>query len=356
MGRLGHQPRFGSRAVPLHDDPATGNFPPSRVSHLSPLSNSVAGAGLETYRLRSLRAGLISGRECSREATTTTTAAMDQRRPPEYILEVFADPTCVKDVVKGMRDLLSLVHVCACAEGVCQTSGELEKHIQYFSKSTLLHGYGYGALTGTLQHAGILHTIFFHRYFPSIRPKSRDLLDVTLPVVDEVELETLIDQRTAALIRQIDMTSNRHSNSRGQIAVQFFEKKRRKAWFSKTEEEVCWEQWTLDVTLATPRTESGQSVDTRIWIPVLCYSVPYHVYHACPKRTRRLRSDLDLHTDRSKVRSAMEHMLQRTVLKIVTTANRELDHIPPITTSESNPFPYQIIINPRDEGWRMGIF
>ncbi|KAI9791165.1 MAG: hypothetical protein M1833_001575 [Piccolia ochrophora] len=189
---------------------------------------------------------------------------MEQRRPPEYILEVFADPTCVKDVVKG-----------------------------------------------------ILHTIFFHRFFPSIRPKSRDLLDVTLPVVDDVELETLIDQRTQALIRQIDTTSNLRSNSvRGQIAVQFFEKRRRKAWFSKAEEEVCWEQWTLDVTLATPRTES----------------------------------------ERAKVRRAMEMMLQKTAIKIVTTVNREVDHIPPITTSESNPFPYQIVINPRDEGWRMGIF
>jgi len=27
---------------------------------------------------------------------------MDQRKPPEYILEVFADPTCVKDIVRGM--------------------------------------------------------------------------------------------------------------------------------------------------------------------------------------------------------------------------------------------------------------
>jgi len=30
--------------------------------------------------------------------------AMDQRearRPPEYILEVFADPTCIKDVVRS---------------------------------------------------------------------------------------------------------------------------------------------------------------------------------------------------------------------------------------------------------------
>ncbi|KAI9790395.1 MAG: hypothetical protein M1816_005213 [Peltula sp. TS41687] len=196
---------------------------------------------------------------------------MESRRPPEYILEVFADPTSVKEVVKG-----------------------------------------------------ILHTIFFHRYFPSIRPKSRDLLDVTLPVVDEVELETLIDARTTALIRQIDHTSNTkpqqhnaNASVRGQMAVQFFEKRRRKAWFSKpSEEEVCWEQWTLDVTLATPRTDS----------------------------------------ERAKVRRAMEMMLQKTAIKIVTTANRDVDHIPPITTSESNPFPYQIIINPRDEGWRMGIF
>ena len=29
---------------------------------------------------------------------------MEQRRPPEYILEVFADPTSVKDVVKGAID------------------------------------------------------------------------------------------------------------------------------------------------------------------------------------------------------------------------------------------------------------
>lgn len=31
-------------------------------------------------------------------------ARMETRRPPEYILEVFADPTCVKDVVKGKKE------------------------------------------------------------------------------------------------------------------------------------------------------------------------------------------------------------------------------------------------------------
>jgi len=85
-------------------------------------------------------------------------------------------------------------------------------------------------------------------------------LDLTLPFVDDVELETLIDQRTATLVRQLDTSSDqgaRNTGVRGLMAVQFFEKKRRKAWFMKGEEEVCWEQWTLDVTLATPRTESG---------------------------------------------------------------------------------------------------
>lgn len=53
---------------------------------------------------------------------------------------------------------------------------------------------------------------------------------------------------------------------RGVLTVHFFEKKRRKAggglgWFTgvKGEEDVCWENWTLEVTLATPRTEDGQS-------------------------------------------------------------------------------------------------
>ncbi|KAI9881332.1 MAG: hypothetical protein M1830_003339 [Pleopsidium flavum] len=195
---------------------------------------------------------------------------MEQRRPPEYILEVFADPTCVKDIVKG-----------------------------------------------------ILHTIFFHRYFPSIRPSSIEVLDLTLPTITDVELETLIDTRTTTLIRQLSSTTSPNSSVRGQIAVQFFEKKRRKGglgWFGggKGEEEICWEVWMLEITLATPRTEA----------------------------------------ERAKVRKAMEMTLQKTAMKIVTIVNRDRDHIPPITTSETNPFPYQITINPRLEGWgqRIGIF
>lgn len=196
---------------------------------------------------------------------------MDQReprRPPEYILEVFADPTCIKDVVRS-----------------------------------------------------VLHTIFFHRYFPCHRPGALDILDLTLPVVINSELETLIDTRVGQLARQLSSDTSPQGSIRGQLAVQFYEKRRKKGgglgWFGggRAEEEVCWEIWRLEVTLAMPKTE----------------------------------------TERTKVLRAVASTLRKTALKIVNTVNRDKDHIPPITTNDTNPFPYQIALNPRLEGWGKGI-
>ena len=63
----------------------------------------------------------------------------------------------------------------------------------------------------------------------------------------------------------------------------------------------------------------------------------------------------DMVLERSKVLRAISSTLQRTAMKIITTVNREKDHIPPITTSEMNPFPYRIDLNPRVEGWNKGM-
>ena len=116
-----------------------------------------------------------------------------------------------------------------------------------------------------LKLLGILNTIFFHRYFPSLRPSTLEVLDLTLPFVTDPELETLIDTRVAQLIRQLSSTTSPKSSVRGQLAVQFSEKRRRKGgglgWFTgatKGDEEVCWEIWCLEVTLAMPRTEAGE--------------------------------------------------------------------------------------------------
>lgn len=55
--------------------------------------------------------------------------------------------------------------------------------------------------------------------------------------------------------------------------------------------------------------------------------------------------------EHTKVTKAMEMTLHKTALKIVTIVNQHKDHIPPITTSEVNPFPYQINLNPKIKGW-----
>ena len=51
--------------------------------------------------------------------------------------------------------------------------------------------------------------------------------------------------------------------------------------------------------------------------------------------------------EQRKVMRAMETSLQKTAFKIVAIANGNKEQIPPITTSETNPFPYQILLNPR---------
>ncbi|KAH8600806.1 autophagy-related protein [Bisporella sp. PMI_857] len=193
---------------------------------------------------------------------------MEQKQPkyPQHVIEVFADLSSVRDVVRG-----------------------------------------------------ILHTIFFHRFLLSIRPRTRDVLDLTLPVVEDAELETLIDQRTATLIRQLDTSSYNNAGPRGSLVVSFLEKRRKKGWFpGRGDEDLCWESWTLEVTLSTPETE----------------------------------------TERAKVRKAMEAMLLKAAMKIVTLVNTYKDHIPPIMTSEANPFPYQITVNKGQmrDGWGIGIF
>jgi autophagy-related protein 101 len=150
---------------------------------------------------------------------------------------------------------------------------------------------------------GILHTIFFHRFFPSLSPRSREVLDITLPFVEDAELDTMIEKRAAELARELD-AERTHSHSvaplhhhlsqqrgaattmtatasaagsnggRGNISVQFFEKKRRKTWYMRAaygggDEEVCWECWTVKVTVAEPRTESGEESIRPFPIPAL---------------------------------------------------------------------------------------
>jgi hypothetical protein len=232
----------------------------------------------------------------------------------------------------------------------------------------------------------ILHTIFFHRWFPIVSPQTRPVLSLALPYIDDVELETLIEQRAALLERQLHaersasagptagakvpphahdtphtqrrapggpgtampgMSGVAGGGGRGQITVKFLEKKRRKAWIMKGEEEVCWECWTIKVTVAEPKTENGE---------LLHGALPYSPIFV--ERGTSGINGLDIQLERAKVRQAMEQTLLAAVRKIMKYVNANKDHIPPITATNGNPFPYQITVNQKDAGWatRMGIY
>lgn len=43
----------------------------------------------------------------------------------------------------------------------------------------------------------------------------------------------------------------------------------------------------------------------------------------------------------------MESSLRRNAMTVINTVNRDRNHIPPIVTNESNPFPHQILVRPK---------
>lgn len=156
---------------------------------------------------------------------------------------------------------------------------------------------------------------------------------------------------------------------RGQIAVEFLERRRKRTggvgvWFpgftgngqgEGREEEVCWERWVLDVTVATPRTEGGELNG-----PFSPFSLYYFASIAIGGISLVIdhgNANYITTIERLKVRQAMNRSLHKATMDIITYVNRDKDHIPSIV-NESNPFPYQIILNPQPANWsnRLGLY
>ncbi|KAG0361684.1 hypothetical protein BG005_007551 [Podila minutissima] len=152
----------------------------------------------------------------------------------------------------------------------------------------------------------ILHTILFHRVFANIKPRDIDILDITIPIIDDPEIDRLVDEKIAAFAKSVDSSQQ----SKGQLGLMFYEKRTKRAWFSSSSE-VCWEQWVITITIVTNTIEK----------------------------------------DRQRSIKNMEKSLSSLFLSILRTVNERKDHIPPITTSDGNPFPYQIIIPTAADTW-----
>ncbi|KAI0784067.1 DUF1649-domain-containing protein [Abortiporus biennis] len=91
----------------------------------------------------------------------------------------------------------------------------------------------------------VLHSILFHRLFGTVKPQVIEVLDVTMPAVDDPEIKQLVQDKIDAFWKGVEGGVNK----RGQIIVTFSEKRPRKSWFLIGEEEVPWEQWVVNAEI-----------------------------------------------------------------------------------------------------------
>lgn len=157
---------------------------------------------------------------------------------------------------------------------------------------------------------GLLSTVLFHRLFGPSVPQTREVLGVTYPCVVNSSLDSLIEEKTSEILRSI-----RPQQAETQIGIQFFEKqpgsakkKQTTSWFSTTspqlQQDVCWEQWVIRLHLLDGKNDREHEIN----------------------------------------RKKTEKQLVDTLMAIVNTASTNKDHIPPITTTDSTPFPYKILL------------
>ncbi|KAI9325869.1 hypothetical protein DFJ73DRAFT_867997 [Zopfochytrium polystomum] len=187
----------------------------------------------------------------------------------------------------------------------------------------------------------ILHSIIFHRGFVATKPVevTVDALDVTYVKVEDPEVSKLIDEKVLVFIKSLEAHSSSSTSTASSpiigtpgavgvvaaaaaaagfgkapaaavhaISVLFLERRAKKStyWFSvKSEEEVCWEQWTVRVSVTQARTEREQI----------------------------------------EARRAVEANLLGCLLRLTQLANEQKDHVPPITNTDTYPFPFQIVFN-----------
>ncbi|KAI8853194.1 hypothetical protein BC829DRAFT_22817 [Chytridium lagenaria] len=154
--------------------------------------------------------------------------------------------------------------------------------------------------------AALFHSIVFHRGFALTKPVEVDVdfLELTYVRVDDAEVEKIIDDRISTFIKSLDYSGG-YGPLQTSIAIMFLERRAKKYWFTKTEEEICWEHWTVNISISQSRTEKEQIEAKR----------------------------------------SIEKNLFECLMNITQKCNENKDHVPPIVNNDTYPFPFQIVFN-----------
>ncbi|KIY70103.1 hypothetical protein CYLTODRAFT_420076 [Cylindrobasidium torrendii FP15055 ss-10] len=108
---------------------------------------------------------------------------------------------------------------------------------------------------------GTIHAILFHRAFGTIKPKTFQVMDVTMPYIADPETETWVQDKVDLFWKGIETGASK----RGQVSVVMSEKKPKKSWFSMGgEEDVPWEFWHINVELKQPKDTQRADFETRL--------------------------------------------------------------------------------------------
>lgn len=160
---------------------------------------------------------------------------------------------------------------------------------------------------------GVIWAIFFHRLLGPIAPSNGECLGITYPTCKDLpELHSLINKRVEELATQEFITD---SSKVGKVTIVFKQKinqRKKSGWFGgkdNNEQQVPWEVWCIRVKCLTSNMESSM--------------------------------------ERSKI------SFQQALLAVIDKADGNMEHIPPITSLDASPFPYDIEITKKatDESW-----
>ncbi|KAI0652745.1 hypothetical protein C8Q79DRAFT_939193 [Trametes meyenii] len=107
----------------------------------------------------------------------------------------------------------------------------------------------------------VLHAVLFHRLFGTVKPRTFEVLDVTMPGVEDGAMAELVEKNVDAFWRGVEGGVNK----RGQILVTLSEKRPRKSWFLMGgEEEIPWEQWVINAEIRQPSDRERQKFNAEL--------------------------------------------------------------------------------------------
>merc|ERR1712093_25085 len=152
----------------------------------------------------------------------------------------------------------------------------------------------------------VLQAILFQRAFGTVVPGTKDVLGPTLPCVVASELDGIVDARVDEIYRAIEhQTASSTNRSRQATAVvSFCQERVTRTWYSKTVEEVPWEEYHVTFEMLSGQTEK----------------------------------------ERNKIDGVTRRQLSAFLLALVVFADSHKAHTPPITNNDILPFPLKITL------------